>query len=269
MKKYVLLITILNLYLGASVLDFVDIKKAENAYKAKDYQSASKFYSKVDNDEARYNQADTLYRQKKYKEALEVYKSIKDEKLKFKKLHNMGNSYANLNKIDEAIKSYEDALKIEQDKDTKYNLELLKKRKDKEDKKKKKDKDKKDKQKDSDKKEDKKDKDNKQNKEKQKQEDSDKSKDKNKKDSSDKESKKDEKQKPKKSDDKKEPKQKEAQKDKKQEKASKEGAKQTKQPPISNMEERKWQKMLNQRGVNTLMIPLNSKGEQRDEKNPW
>ena len=38
--------------------------------------------------------------------------------------------------------------------------------------------------------------------------------------------------------------------------------------PISNMEERKWQKMLNKRGVNTLMIPL-KKGERNNEKNPW
>jgi Ca-activated chloride channel family protein len=40
-----------------------------------------------------------------------------------------------------------------------------------------------------------------------------------------------------------------------------------KQPPISNMEERKWQKKLNQRGVNTLMLPIR-KGENKDEK-PW
>ena len=40
------------------------------------------------------------------------------------------------------------------------------------------------------------------------------------------------------------------------------------QPPISNMEERKWQKMLNQRGVNTLMIPL-QQGENKNESNPW
>lgn len=40
------------------------------------------------------------------------------------------------------------------------------------------------------------------------------------------------------------------------------------EPPISNMEERKWQKMLDQRGVKTLMIPLNKKERQHD-KNPW
>jgi len=42
------------------------------------------------------------------------------------------------------------------------------------------------------------------------------------------------------------------------------------QPPISDMEEKKWQKMLNGRGVNTLMLPVgNPKGGKRDEQNPW
>jgi Ca-activated chloride channel family protein len=35
------------------------------------------------------------------------------------------------------------------------------------------------------------------------------------------------------------------------------------------MEERKWQKMLNQKGVNTLMLPLNQKGKNSDKENPW
>ena len=42
-----------------------------------------------------------------------------------------------------------------------------------------------------------------------------------------------------------------------------------KQPPITDMEERKWQKMLNQKGVNTLMLPLNNKEQKRNETNPW
>jgi Ca-activated chloride channel family protein len=40
------------------------------------------------------------------------------------------------------------------------------------------------------------------------------------------------------------------------------------QQPISNMDERKFKKMLNQRGVNTLMIPLN-KGKKENETTPW
>ncbi len=39
--------------------------------------------------------------------------------------------------------------------------------------------------------------------------------------------------------------------------------------PISDMEERKYKKILNKRGINTLMLPLSTKGEKSDEQNPW
>ena len=102
----------MTIFIDASLLDFSYLDKAKEAYTKKDYLKADKFYSKVDSDEARFNRADALYRQKKYKEALSEYQSISDEKLRFRKLHNIGNSYAKLKKIDEAFKSYEDALKI-------------------------------------------------------------------------------------------------------------------------------------------------------------
>jgi len=49
--------------------------------------------------------------------------------LEAKKLHNVGNSYAKLGEIDRAIKAYKDALKVKFDEDTKYNLDLLKEKK--------------------------------------------------------------------------------------------------------------------------------------------
>ena len=48
----------------------------------------------------------------------------------------------------------------------------------------------------------------------------------------------------------------------------KQKAQNQKKQPISNMEERKWQKMLNQRGVRTLMLPI-KKGEKNDNSKPW
>ncbi len=41
-----------------------------------------------------------------------------------------------------------------------------------------------------------------------------------------------------------------------------------KEVPISDMEERKWQKMLNQKEINTLLLPL-KKGERKNETTPW
>jgi len=49
------------------------------------------------------------------------------KELEFEKYANMGNTLAHLKKIDEAIKAYEKALKIKEDKDVRFNLELLKK----------------------------------------------------------------------------------------------------------------------------------------------
>ena len=115
----------------AEMFDFVDIYKAKKSYENKEYKKAEKGFSKV---EASYNEANALYKQKKYKEALKKYDSIEgfNGDKEYKRLHNMGNSYANLNKTDEAIKSYEKALKLKDDEDTKANLEYMKKKKKKE-----------------------------------------------------------------------------------------------------------------------------------------
>ena len=112
----------------ADMFDFVDIYKAKKSYEKKEYEKAGEGFAKVG---ASYNEANALYKQKKYKEALKKYDSIEsfngDEE--YKRLHNMGNSYANLNKTDEAIKSYEKALELKDDEDTKANLEYMKKKK--------------------------------------------------------------------------------------------------------------------------------------------
>ena len=226
--------------LSASLLDFKYLEEANKAYQDKNYTKAEALYKKLDYNEAKFNQADTLYRQKRYQEAIDLYQSINEPELEAKKLHNIGNSYAQLKKTNEAIKAYQDALKLGSDSDTKFNLDLLKKKKEE-----KKEKEKKKDQKDNDKKEDQK----KENKQKDKKD----SKDQKKKEDKEKESK-----------DQKDQKKKE---EEKQKKATQSDQNKT-QPPISNMEERKWQKMLNKRGVNTLMIPLNQ-GKKDNETNLW
>lgn len=259
--RYILLTLLLTIFTSASsLLDFKYLDDAKEAYIKKDYKDAERLYSKIENDNAKFNLADTLYREKRYKDAIDIYNSINSKDLEFKKLHNIGNSYAKLNKIDEAIKSYEDALKIKDDEDTKFNLELLKKKKKEQEKKKKKQqKDKNNKNKKEDKKrdnqnkknsQDKKDNKNSQNREKQ---------DKNSKENKDKKKEAEEKSK--------KDKEKKEEKEKNKERKLNE-ANQTK-APISNMEERKWQKMLNKRGVNTLMLPLSRGGKKNEEENPW
>ena len=139
----------------AEMFDFVDIYKAKKSYEKQEYKKAEEGFAKV---EAKYNEANALYKQKKYKEALKKYESIDNfsGEEEYRRLHNIGNSYANLNKIDEAIKSYEKALKLKDDEDTKANLEYMKKKKKEQKKKdnKKKDNKKKDNKKKDDKKKD-------------------------------------------------------------------------------------------------------------------
>jgi Ca-activated chloride channel family protein len=261
--KYLILIPLSTLLLEASLLDFKYLEEAKEAYNDKNYTKAQALYGKVNLNEAKFNQADSLYRDKKYKEAIDLYKQINDPKLEAKKLHNIGNSYAQIKKIDEAIKAYEEALKINNDVDTKFNLELLKKKKEEEKKQKNKD--------NKDNKDKKNNKNDKNNQDKNKQENQDKnqeqknkqSQEQNKKDKSQ-----EEKDKDKESEAQKRENQKKQEEEEKKRKEAQMGEQNQTQPPISNMEERKWQKMLNQRGVNTLMIPLN-KGKKDNETNLW
>jgi len=261
--KYLIIILIAVCSYGG-VLDFNYLDKANKAYNKSDFKRASDNYSKVNSDEARYNLANSLYKQKKYKEALNTYESISSKDLEFQKLHNMGNCQAQLKQNDEAIKSYQDALKIKDDKDTKFNLELLKKQKKKEDKKKKQNKKN---QKKNDKKNQKDKKKGDKNKQDKKQNKNEKNKDKMKKSQEQKkQNAKKEKQKQKE-----QSKAKKAKEDKKKQmKKEKLTNKKKKKdnPPISNMEERKWQNMLNQKEINTLLLPIR-KGEQKNETKPW
>lgn len=281
----------------AGVLDFRTLSDAKTAYEKGDYVRASQLYGEVrsKNPQAMYNLGDSLYKQKKYKEAAEIFKQIDDPGLKHKALHNLGNSLANMGKTDEAIKAYEEALKLKEDKDTRYNLELLKKQKKQQQKKKNK---KNDKKKNDQKKKDQKNKD--QQKKNQKQDQ--KNKDRKNKDGSDKkqqdqkrqdkqnrqnknkDQKKNDQQKQKRQNRSEQQKQKdkekkqrekqksEAQKKKEQQERKKrqQQAQAAKAQPISDMEERKYNKMLNKRGIKTLMIPLQSKGKPHEnETTPW
>ncbi|HAE71018.1 MAG TPA: hypothetical protein DCG46_05385 [Gammaproteobacteria bacterium] len=127
MKLILLLIFSINVQAG--LFDFVSIYQANKAYENKDYQLAAEKFDDINNDAARLNQANSLYKQGLYKQALKKYQSVKREDLAFDRLYNSGNAYAKSGKINEAIDSYEKALKLQKDKDALFNLELLKKQK--------------------------------------------------------------------------------------------------------------------------------------------
>ena len=115
---------------ASSILDFNTIKEATQAYETKDYNKASNKFEKLDSDEYRdYNLANSFYKTNDFDKAINLYENIKSSNydLEFKRLHNLGNSYAKKNDFQNAITNYENALKLKNDKETKENLELLKK----------------------------------------------------------------------------------------------------------------------------------------------
>ena len=56
-----------------------------------------------------------------------MYNKISLKRLEYKKMHNLGNSYAKLNQVKRSISYYTKALEVKYDKDTKSNLDFLKK----------------------------------------------------------------------------------------------------------------------------------------------
>ena len=226
--------------LDAISFDFETIKEANNAYKNEDYKKAAKKYSSLEKKEqAKYNLANSLYKDGKFKEAINEYKSIKsdDKDLNYKKLHNLGNSYVKNSKLQEAKKAYENALKIKNDKQTKDNLDLVNK---------------------ALKKQEQKDKNtDKQNKNK----DKDKNKDTKKSEKKETETEKKPNKEAKKSEKKEESKKEEEEKQNNQKTAN--------QNEISDLEEDKWLKQLENQKTNSLMKKMESKKEDNNSYKPW
>lgn len=157
-----------NQHAEAGVLDFMELNRAKKAYESGQFEESAKIYENyanaTANGESYYNAGNAFYKQKKYKEAIESYKkaTFESEEARAKNYSNMGNAYvreAQAESLQKAVESYEKSLKIKEDKDTRENLEEVKKLlqkqdpKDSDDKKDKRDSDKEDDSKEGDKKE--------------------------------------------------------------------------------------------------------------------
>jgi len=121
---------------NAGILDFVDLDKAKSAYEKGEYKKSAVLYAeyakKSKSGESYYNVGNALYKQGKYKEAQEAYQraTFEDETSRAKNFANLGNSYAkqrNKESLQKAVESYESSLKLQEDKETRENLEAVKK----------------------------------------------------------------------------------------------------------------------------------------------
>ena len=124
-----LLYLLLTPLLFADIFPFQTIEKANQAYENGEFAKSTRLFKSLKKDEptVAYNQANAQYKAGMYDEALKNYTKAKgiDEAIRE---YNIGNTYFKKNDLDKAIASYEKALKIREDEDTRYNLELAKKR---------------------------------------------------------------------------------------------------------------------------------------------
>ncbi len=250
-NRFAVLFAIFYLYqmpMKATIIDYFDIKKGKEAYKKEDFHKAEYYFEKVTESkkspQSYYDLGNVYYKEKKYKKAIEAYESVitDDRELNFKRFYNEGNAYFKLKDFDKAIKMYERAKKYGVDSDLLYNLELAKKMK--EMKKKRKQKTQKEGKKEP----------KKQNK------DQSKNGAKNQKEQQKKEqSSKDKKNKQQKKTDKKEGKVKD----------QKELNKKRKNLPITDMEEKKWDRLLNKKKPKTLPLKMKLDRKRKYDENPW
>jgi len=254
---------------NAYTFNFENIENGKKAYISKDYKKASDEYRKVStNNESLYNLGNSLYKQGKYNDAIDIYNQIitSDKKLESKKLHNLGNSYVNLNKLEKAKEFYEKSLKINEDTETKENLEIVNKELDK----KKKQQDKKEDKQKKDKKKNQEDKKNKSNSKQDENESKNKENEKNKNKKEENKKNTDKVNKEKSDSQKSENENKEEDK-KKQEDTQESGkANKAKKVELTDREEKKWMQMLKNQPTPIYMQKVQTdKESNNDAKNPW
>ncbi len=113
------------------------INQGNKLYKKQNYAAAEIKYREAltskQNLPALFNLGNSLYRQEKYEESERCFNTVANEaqkntKLKQKAFYNQGNAQFRQQNYEGAIKSYEEALKLNpKDEDARYNLELAKK----------------------------------------------------------------------------------------------------------------------------------------------
>lgn len=114
-------------------------QKGNKNYKDKRYETALDAYRKAqvqkpDQPETRYNLGTTLYQMDEFQEAegnlAKAIQNAKTKELKAQAWYNYGNTQYRLGQFEKAIDAYRKALELNpEDKDAKFNLELLQKKK--------------------------------------------------------------------------------------------------------------------------------------------
>lgn len=126
-KNVLLVIVLLGFATDIKAFDILHQRKAKEFIQKGDFEKARIEFSKIDNLKARYNEANMLYKESKFENAINLYNEIlaQNPKFSYEILHNLGNAYAKNRDFEKAKDSFERALSIKEDKDTRANLEII------------------------------------------------------------------------------------------------------------------------------------------------
>ncbi len=138
--KYILSIVFTAICLAISAQNLPErgeLRRGNEAYEAGDFQGAAEHYSKSmaiapDNFEARFNLASALIKSKKMEGADPLLKALATDSLDTVKnrseaFYNLGNSQVEQQKLEEALESYKDAIRLNpDDMEAKYNYSYVK-----------------------------------------------------------------------------------------------------------------------------------------------
>ena len=120
----------------AALFDYQRLERASTAYKQEDYRVSTKSYESYalehESVEAAYNAANGYYKMGRYKMAAGLYASIYfvDAEQNHQLFHNLGNALAKMGSYEElkkAVSAYEKALKFKEERESRENLEAVKK----------------------------------------------------------------------------------------------------------------------------------------------
>lgn len=121
--------------LKAEPFDYELLEEAKHYYESGDYPRAASTYYRYakrngDDPQAVYDSAHALYREGNYKAAARLWNSIhtKERLLQYAALHNLGNAYAmqgDETHLNAALKAYQRALYLQNDLQTRENMEIV------------------------------------------------------------------------------------------------------------------------------------------------
>jgi len=125
MIKIVFIALFVSTLIHADRFDFIDRHNAQKAYQDRDYRKSIAILTLINKTpQDWYNLGNSYYKERKYEAAIKAYEKAPSNAGKY---HNLGNSYFKIKDYDNAIRLYQQALIIQKDNDTQYNLELAKK----------------------------------------------------------------------------------------------------------------------------------------------